>query len=464
MLREILALALASLTFFMLPRFRDTLLLQLRSSRIKNISSTGTTSTAMKGITAREDRIPWFSPTFTSNSTTSSMATTSVSLITSRNDGVHVGDSTKSLPANTALHHQPHEEVAAAQQQQKAAPLPPVLLLEGESLRVSSEGIARSFYQLRGSSLTVEERYHLEDATKSFILRQRGVGHSAVPLDSVQIQEIDTQAAGTGGTTWEASIAMSLYFAQHPEALQGNVVELGSGVGLGGILLSHVTDRNNHITLTDASNQVLAQCRENVQRLVNHSREFHSPHMCVKRMDWYEVLEEQKLGQKQTQQYNTVIACDCAYRIKDAEALSGSLKALLLPDKNDDYLPADCPKPHNKIHLFGPYNRVAFQETIQLLKDDKELEVKVDSIEMSRYRLQAKSAATVTDATSVIQHPYHSHDSMASEYIEEWKLEEELQHAASQSMPKFLHVTAFYRNDKIPAEQNIMNGSLSDID
>eukprot|EP00957_Ditylum_brightwellii_P149165 11359610-Ditylum_brightwellii.AAC.1 len=55
----------------------------------------------------------------------------------------------------------------------------------------------------------------------------------------MQYQEIQggvVGSAGTGSMTWESSIAMALFFSENPDLLRGHVIELGSGVGLGGIL------------------------------------------------------------------------------------------------------------------------------------------------------------------------------------------------------------------------------------
>lgn len=100
---------------------------------------------------------------------------------------------------------------------------------------------------------------------------------------TVHIDEIDQGvfgSAGTGATTWEASIAMPLYFESHLDELQGDVLELGSGVGLGAIMTQSVVEAMvnreqlffggaqnvvTSVTLSDVNAEVLRQCERNLQ-------------------------------------------------------------------------------------------------------------------------------------------------------------------------------------------------------
>lgn len=315
-------------------------------------------------------------------------------------------------------------------------PSPPLLLLQGDQLHVNPQGVARSCYQLQDDTAwSIEERYNLADSKKSFVVSSP---YQATTI--IDIQEIDTRQVGTGGVTWEASLAMALYFARHPERLQGNVVELGSGVGLGGILLNHMA-RASSITLTDGCAQVLEQCRANI-----HSHGLGN-HMRTLRLDWND-------SNDQTKQFNTVLACDCAYRNQDVAGLVKTLKSLLSSRQDDNQ--------HNRIHLFGPYNRVAYQELIQRMDSDEDMRVQVEVMELRRFRLATSDENTdwnsmLQDATSVTD-PFASCTSFR-------RLEDELKDA-SQSSTKFLHLTATYwnRDSSQKESERARSSSLSDID
>lgn len=392
---------------------------------------------------------------------------------------------------------------------------PPVLLLTGDELHVTSDGVSRSHYQLqfhttsgnnndmRGNvnkqalpSWSIEEEYHLEECRKRFLLREWNLFGASTSCTLVDIQEKDTRQVGTGGTTWEASLAMALYFAQYPKELQGRVVELGSGVGLGGILAHHVTHQQNAMVLTDGNDQVLEQCRANIARRNEAAGERNSDNTLeVQKMDWNDVLREEAsvASSPKKQQYNTVLACDCAYRKDGVKALAATLKALLSKTSNDtpkkdNHRNDDPTGVRNKIHLFGPYNRAVYHSLIEVLQKDERLDVHSEWLELNRYRLAAPSSTVnntanhvrkslqqhhhVVDATSVFQHPYNAHslhDDGDAHDVPTYRLdnptlkqlEDELSDA-SKSTTKFLHVTASFRT--APPNKTKAAVCLSDID
>jgi len=386
-----------------------------------------------------------------------------------------------SFPSSPPPQHAP----VPSQQPQDEPESPPLLLLEGDKLHVSPEGVARSVYQLvttksnekdaavaaADDAWTIEEHFHLLDSSKSFFLREPH--HPANTITRIDIQEIDTRQVGTGGTTWEASMVMALYFARHPDQLQGNVVELGSGVGLGGIWLHHVTQQQHSLTLTDGCPQVVRQCETNV--LANSSG---NSNLTVMKLDWNQVLRNvqcQDHGSQSTtsstNKYNTVLACDCAYRSRDVPGLTGTLKALLisLPEQQQE---SNSPTLQNQIHLFGPYNRSTYHEVIECLEQDDSLEVQIECIDMNRYRLEAGKPSTSKNTDSVVDSMFYQHQRQHHYGYDPYNdnrsninLEEELQHA-SRSCTKFLHVSASFKSAKLKAGQGrrTRSVSLSDID
>mmetsp|Transcript_8937 Transcript_8937/g.22110 ORF Transcript_8937/g.22110 Transcript_8937/m.22110 type:complete len:425 (+) Transcript_8937:126-1400(+) len=286
----------------------------------------------------------------------------------------------------------------------------PVLLLEGDNYRFSASGIARSLYQLtsehsatRGfgipNSLAIEEIYDIGRARKGFVIRQKTMGingmnlHSnperILPLDDASppitlllqeiSHEVEQSGAGTGSRTWESSIAMSAYFASKPDLLMGNVIEIGSGVGLGGILsflfrsLSPSTMPFHSMTLSDCKLQVLNHCDENVRSFLKSYPSFSS--ISVAELDWYDILQNTAGASKHAKHYDTVIACDCAYDYTDIEALVGTLKGLLKK------------KQTSKAHIFGPSSRGGLHKLISQLREEACFCIEMENIEMVRYRL-----------------------------------------------------------------------------
>jgi hypothetical protein len=358
----------------------------------------------------------------------------------------------------------------------------PQLLLEGDEFHVSHDGIARSFYSLAAGSssstgsspaLALEEIYDLQGAKKTFVVRAQepfdtpifddggdgdaggsrtvevlskqaeGLAPLGRPIASIDIQEIDHgvfDSAGTGSTTWEASIAMALYFSSHPDQLFGDTVEVGCGIGLGGILntvgssMFESDDSSNEIksvTLTDGNPEVLEQCKENIQSVLSSLPTAMNsfPPIQVSELDWDDFVKPKTDGMSNHKTYHTVIACDCAYLHTEIEALSRTVKGLLREDAS------------GKIHVFGPYNRSALHAVIKYLQEELDLDVFVEWIEMNRYRLKPGSREKKHDwgqsSTSMDDCAY-----------------------ASKSIVKFLHVTASHKTN----ESHKPNESLADID
>ena len=289
---------------------------------------------------------------------------------------------------NTSTHKQKNEEC---------------LLLEGDTFAVSHDGIARTGYHLNipfrheqtssetpSLHMTIEENYDLQRAHKKYVIRHRTVGRShaqegsvdevlgkqavgiaplGAPLGTLNIQEIDQGvfgSAGTGATTWEASIAMGLFFSSYPRILRGHVLELGCGVGFGSILThmgaalrSEGSTRDGQVmtksmTLTDGNNDVLDQCRKNLQSalvsLGSVANISSLPSFYVKKLQW-------ELASLEAKKYDTIIACDVAYLHTQVNSLINAMATLL--------------EDNGRIHLFGPYNRGALQQVCRVLQEEK---------------------------------------------------------------------------------------------
>jgi predicted nicotinamide N-methyase len=335
---------------------------------------------------------------------------------------------------------------------------PPPLLLEGDEYILSDEGIARTFYCMEyphssqstssHKALSVEEVYDLPAARKRFVLRgpnddskksskkpridREATVNLGIPYQIVDFQEIGqgiSRGAGTGSYTWESSLAMSMFFSARPQLLRGKIVELGSGTGAGGILMSSLATPSlnratdiESVTLTDYNTQVLEQCRENIAKATATSS-----FMKVSRLDWYDFLHKSNESHDLFHKYDTVVICDCAYQYPDIEALHQAMITLLRKDKD------------SRIHIFGPYNRGAILELIGLLRqDDSQVNVSTELIDMKRFRLEPP-ARWDDSSLGKTECPF------AAKYV-----------------AKFLHITCSFR--LVDTKIQTTNGSMSEID
>lgn len=389
-----------------------------------------------------------------------------------------------------------------------------LLLLEGDRYHLSEHGIARSLYQivLPSSSssssscsgkrsvdipdlgipatICIEEFYDLAGARKSFIVRNNAEppsgtstgpssGHlflgeaipfppsytassSSSPLIFSEINGADSARAGTGSRTWDSSIVMSMYFASRPDLLYGDVIELGSGVGLGGILSSLLrkslhphADPLSSMTLTDYQEQVLEQCTENIAKLscaLGHhhplsgcSRKNDRDQVRVECLDWHDFARQSGNSLAHKERYDTVLACDCAYLYPDIQALVSTM--MTLPRR----------RPTSRIHAFGPINRGGLIRLIQELRLEPTIDVEVEVIDMVRHRLEIPSGLGKAGITDINIDPI--------EVVSSYAASDKASSSIIKHESKFLHVTCTFRS--LPLTGNdlkLPSKSLSDID
>lgn len=343
---------------------------------------------------------------------------------------------------------------------------PPPLLLKGDQLCVSQQGVSLTLYHLvdtTSSGLALEESYDLQQARKTFLVRPFSSDDSASsqttrntlpaileqPVANISIQEIDhgIGCVGTGATTWDSSLAMALYFYHHPECLRGTMLELGCGLGLGSILSllltgpQFLTTTNcrchpvHSATLTDANQQVLRACHRNVNDLRAKLPKGHLPPLQFQLLDWHDHSDNDPSCGTQSTTYDVVLASDCAYRYQDVAALCGTLTRTLKKEKG------------GTMHLFGIYNRGALWEVVDYLRNRLHLDVTTEMVDLQRYRLRPESS-------SLSSHLLQDTDNIVD----------------SKSVQPFLHVTACFKpRDNQPPRSNSIrggqtNGSMEDID
>ena len=357
-----------------------------------------------------------------------------------------------SLPSNTTV--------------ERTSPAPPLLMLEGDRFELSADGVSRTAYRLKcpatSGLLVVEELYNIKRASKEFILRRSDANHrfaqsyattkpsnSSIDLGSayqtINLQELDAakvDAVGTGAMSWESSIAMSLFFSYNPHLLSGQILELGSGCGHGGILLLSQLFSNaipggsawpfgddyshprlppiDSFVFTDYHSDILAQCSRNISNAFSRSSISSQVHLQTKILDWNLFSRADEISQSELPQYTTILASDCAFRHCDIEPLSETIVRLLSMRQDVSF------------HTFGPINRSALHSLIDALKE-KGMGVEVETLEMERLRLMPSRSRNVCLETTAQK--------------------------ASTGTAKILHVTARQRN-----VDGKVSGNIYDLD
>ena len=311
------------------------------------------------------------------------------------------------------------------------------LLLTGDQHYISEDGKSHTVYKLKGyAGLHLEEAYDIEKARKRIRLVNPIVAPSCkedarIDLFSFELQEISNGyklGSGTGSMTWESSVAMSLYFTENPQELKGNLIELGSGVGLGAILSKVAKELSPDeddlsVTCTDVNDDILEMLEQNMDKAAASNVLFENDNIHIEKLDWFDYVGKENITENGSKQYDTIIASDCAYLKSQVNPLSETISQLLGTEA--------------KLHMFAPTNRTVVYELANELKESKQMKVEFEDIELFKNRVRADVSNTQkTEGTSC-------------------------------SISRFLHITAWHENksfDRNITGENVETKNIYDID
>ncbi len=113
---------------------------------------------------------------------------------------------------------------------------------------------------------------------------------------------------------WKASWVLAEYVAKHPPEPAKKILEIGSGIGVVGVVASFF---GHHITLTEYNEHALNFARANAE--INQCND-----VIVAKLDWHQP------GLDQT--YDWIIGSEVLYHERDLEPLIALLKRYLNPD------------------------------------------------------------------------------------------------------------------------------------
>lgn len=391
---------------------------------------------------------------------------------------------------------------------------------------ISSDGKSHTYYRLHHSAASaaaasdcstseylLEEAYDIERARKEITLllqrssygndddddmitsstqaQQQDPHHQQQQQETTKIitfplQEITNgilSGAGTGSTTWDSSIVMGLYFGMHPEELVGDVLELGSGVGLGGILTGVLSindvggggaekkkkkkggcDDVTSLTLSEVNRDVLHMLRYNTAVAAEAASASQNAlsvglldrdKLHIDTLDWFDFVsggpndhstaDATNANTARRKKYDTIIASDCIYRPSQVQPLSDTIVTLLKRGGGESHVPT--------AHIFSPYNRGFIPDLIQELREGKDLVVDVDTIEMDIVRV--KKFNDGGDLPSLSRLNWLLGDDIKSKRHDD--------DVVSSRTSKFLHIRASFKRDGVESD-HLSNESMTSID
>ncbi|XP_052409013.1 protein-lysine N-methyltransferase EEF2KMT [Carassius gibelio] len=124
----------------------------------------------------------------------------------------------------------------------------------------------------------------------------------------------------TGLVTWEAALYLSEWALENTHLFKNKtVLELGSGIGLTGIVVCRSSSLTKYI-FSDCHQTVLQRLKENISNCLTNC-DSNSASVCVEELDWENVSDEQL----QRIQADTIIAADVVY---DPDIIAGLVRLL----------------------------------------------------------------------------------------------------------------------------------------
>ena len=112
---------------------------------------------------------------------------------------------------------------------------------------------------------------------------------------------------------WRASLVLAAHLAETPRDAAGSILEIGSGIGVAGIVAAA---RGHRVTLTDYNQDALAFARANA--CINGCGD-----ISILRLDWHAPALKEP--------FDTIAGSEVLYHERDFDSLLGLFKGLLRP-------------------------------------------------------------------------------------------------------------------------------------
>ncbi|KMZ71015.1 hypothetical protein ZOSMA_18G01130 [Zostera marina] len=149
-------------------------------------------------------------------------------------------------------------------------------------------------------------------------------GSHVIPLFCLQSASTDYDL--TGQLVWPGAILMNNYLSKNAEILQGHsVIELGSGVGITGILCSRFC---NEVVLTDHNDEVLEILNKNIE-LQRSSGTIVSAGLNAEKLEWGNHCHLDQIKQKYSNGFDIILGADICFQQSSIPPLFYTVTKLL---------------------------------------------------------------------------------------------------------------------------------------
>ena len=278
------------------------------------------------------------------------------------------------------------------------------------------------------------------------------IGPSLYKIDNIEEEE---EEESLGSSVWDSSHAMILYCMANPEFVKGRGLELGSGIGLGGILstiaaglasgstetsassgyqsiediantpavenFADVEDEGEgmpgfdkkyapvpgnlaKLILTDSHESLLNKCFANVNK-----SSFPPAKVEIRQLDWNQRVPNEMKGQ-----YDYIIGCDCAYYFPLVNPLARTV-AYTLQTSPYDKVDNEQRVGGTFVHL-GPDHRENIQDLRRRLSRGYRMHCRTQNVVLERYDLVPLFLDSMNDVDEQLKEEIHGETAGFVEY------------------------------------------------
>ncbi|XP_024313735.1 protein N-lysine methyltransferase METTL21A isoform X3 [Brachypodium distachyon] len=129
----------------------------------------------------------------------------------------------------------------------------------------------------------------------------------------------------TGQLVWPGAVLMNTYLSEHPETVKGcSIIELGSGIGITGILCSRFC---KEVVLTDHNDEVLEIIKKNVE--VQSCSENADAVLTAEKLEWGNYDHINNIIEKHPSGFDLILGADICFQQSSIPYLFDTVEKLL---------------------------------------------------------------------------------------------------------------------------------------
>ncbi|KAH7447643.1 hypothetical protein KP509_01G115000 [Ceratopteris richardii] len=160
---------------------------------------------------------------------------------------------------------------------------------------------------------------------ESYVLKSFKYGSNTISLYCLETSSTDYDL--TGQIVWPGAELLNRYITQGSICLDGlSILELGSGLGLTGILCGRYCQK---IVMTDHMDKVLKVLQRNIDMQSSLSDEHHNRTMMCEKLEWGNEEHINNILQNHPEGFDLIIGADICYQQASLHPLFKTVKSLL---------------------------------------------------------------------------------------------------------------------------------------